>query len=29
LIKWDNNRNVVSKNYSLYVVNGNEYNKVD
>ncbi len=29
LIKWDKNRNVVSKSYSLYVVSGNEYHKVD
>jgi len=29
LIKWDNNRNVVSKEYSLYIISGNEYHKVD
>ena len=28
LIKWDNNRNVVSKEYSLYIISGNEY-KID
>ena len=29
LIKWDKNRNVVSKEYSLYIISGNEYKKVD
>jgi branched-chain amino acid transport system substrate-binding protein len=29
LIKWDENRNVVSKGYSLYIVSGKEYHEVD
>jgi len=29
LIQWDENRNVVSKEYSLYIISGKEYQKVN